>query len=47
MFITLICDEIAQVHLNIGNLKRKIGYTKDDDMFKNSDIIPLNEIVTH
>ena len=30
-------------HLNIGNLKRKIENIKDDDIFKNSHIIPLNE----
>ena len=31
------------LHLNIGNLKRKIEDIKDDDIFKNSDIISLNE----
>ena len=31
------------LHLNSGNLKRKIEYIKDDDIFKNSDIISLNE----
>ena len=31
------------LHLHIGNLKRKIEDIKDDDMFKNSDIISLNE----
>ena len=31
------------LHLNIGNLKRKIEDIKDDDNFKNSDIISLNE----
>ena len=31
------------LHLNIGNLKRKIKDIKDDDIFKNSDIISLNE----
>ena len=31
------------LHLNIGNLKRKIGDIKDDDIFKNSHIISLNE----
>ena len=31
------------LHLNIGNLKRKIEYIKDDDIFKNSEIISLNE----
>ena len=32
------------LHLNIGNLKRKIEDIKDDDMFKNSDIISLKLI---
>ena len=31
------------LHLNIGNLKRKIEDIKDDDIFKNADIISLNE----
>ena len=31
------------LHLNIGILKRKIEDIKDDDIFKNSDIISLNE----
>ena len=31
------------LHLNIGNLKRKIEDIKDDDIFKNSHIISLNE----
>ena len=31
------------LHLNIGNLKKKIKDIKDDDIFKNSDIISLNE----
>ena len=31
------------LHLNIGHLKRKIEDIKDDDIFKNSDIISLNE----
>ena len=31
------------LHLNIGNLKKKIDDIKDDDIFKNSDIISLNE----
>ena len=31
------------LHLNIGNLKRKMEDIKDDDIFKNSDIISLNE----
>ena len=31
------------LHLNIGNLKRKIADIKDDDIFKNSHIMSLNE----
>ena len=31
------------LHLNIGNLKRKIEDIEDDDIFKDSDIISLNE----
>ena len=31
------------LHLNIGNLKRKMEDIKDDDILKNSDIISLNE----
>ena len=31
------------LHLNIGNLKRKMEDIKDDDIFKNSHIISLNE----
>ena len=31
------------LHLNIGNLKRKIEDIKDDDILKNSDIISFNE----
>ena len=31
------------LHLNIGNLKRKIEDVKDDDIFQNADIISLNE----
>ena len=31
------------LHLNIGYLKRKIKDIKDDEIFKNSDIILLNE----
>ena len=30
------------LHFNLGNLKRKIEDVKDDDIFKNSDIISLN-----
>ena len=31
------------LHLNIGNLKMKIEDIKDDDIFKKSDVISLNE----
>ena len=31
------------LHLNIGNLKRKMKDIKDDDIVKNSHIISLNE----
>ena len=31
------------LHLNIKKLKRKVEDIKDDDIFKNSDIISLNE----
>ena len=31
------------LHINIGNLKRKMEDIKDDDIVKNSDIISLNE----
>ena len=31
------------LHLNMGNLKRKMEDTKDDDIVKNSHIISLNE----
>ena len=34
---------VKLLHLNIGNLKRKIEDTKDNDIFKNSDMISLNE----
>ena len=34
---------VKVLHLYIGNLKRKIQDIKDDDIFKNSDIISLNE----
>ena len=34
---------VKLLHLNIRNLKRKIEYMKDDDIFENSDIISLNE----
>ena len=36
-------EGVKLLHLNIDNLKRKIEYIKDDDVFKNSDIILLNE----
>ena len=32
------------LHLNIGNLKRKIEDIKDDDILQNADIISLNKI---
>ena len=35
---------VKMPHLNIGNLKRRIEDIKDDDIFKNPDIISLNEI---
>ena len=38
-----IPGDVKILHLNIGNLKRKIEDTKDDDIFKNSHIISLNE----
>ena len=38
-----IPEGVKIVHLNIGNLKRKIEDMKDDDIFKNSHIISLNE----
>ena len=38
-----IPGSVKILHLNIGNLKRKVEDIKDDDMFKNSDIISLNE----
>ena len=31
------------LHINIGNLKRKMEDIKDDDIVENSDIISLNE----
>ena len=34
---------VKLLHLNIGHFKRKIEDMKDDDIFKNSDIISLNE----
>ena len=38
-----IPEGVKTLHLNIGNLKRKTEDIKDDDIFKNSDIISLNE----
>ena len=38
-----ILGGVKILHLNIGNLKRKIEDVKDDDIFKNSHIISLNE----
>ena len=34
---------VKLLHLNIGNLKRKIEDIKHDDIFQNSDIMSLNE----
>ena len=33
------------LHLNIGNLKRKMEDIKDDDIVKNSHIISVNELI--
>ena len=38
-----ILGGVKILHLNIGNLKRKIEDIKDDDIFKDSDIISLHE----
>ena len=38
-----ILGDVKILHLHIGNLKRKIEDIKDDDIFKNSHIISLNE----
>ena len=38
-----IPGDVEILHLNICNLKRKIEDIKDDDNFKNSHIISLNE----
>ena len=35
--------EVKILHINIGNLKRKIEDIKDDDIVKNSHIISVNE----
>ena len=37
----VISGGVKILHLNIGNFKRKIEDIKDDDIFKNSDIISL------
>ena len=34
---------VKLLHINIGNFKTKIAYIKNDDIFKNTDIITLNE----
>ena len=34
---------VKLLHLNIGNFKRKIEDMKHDNIFKNSDMISLNE----
>ena len=34
---------VKLIHLNIENFKRKTEDMKDDELFKNSDIISLNE----
>ena len=34
---------VKLLHINIGNFRRKIEEMKDDDIFKNADIISLNE----
>ena len=34
---------VKLLHCNIGNLKRKMEDIEDDDIFKDSDIISLNE----
>ena len=38
-----IPGSVKILHLNISNLKRKMDDIKDDDIFKNSHIISLNE----
>ena len=38
-----IPDGVKILHLNIGNLKRKIEDIKGDDIFKNSHMISLNQ----
>ena len=34
---------VKLLHINIGNFKRNIEDMKDNDIFKNSDLISLNE----
>ena len=34
---------VKLLHINIGNFKKKIEDTKNDDIFQNADIILLNE----
>ena len=34
---------VKLLHINIGNFKTKIVHIKNDDIFKNADIIALNE----
>ena len=34
---------VKLLHINNGNFKTKIADIKNDDMFKNADIITLNE----
>ena len=34
---------VKLLHINIGNFKRKIEDMENDDIFKNSDIISVNE----
>ena len=38
-----IPEGVKILHLNIGNLKRKMEDIKDDDILKNSQIISLND----
>ena len=38
-----IAAGVEILHVNIGNLKRKMEDIKDDDIVKNSHIIPVNE----
>ena len=38
-----IAGSVKILHINIGNLKRKMADIKDDDIVKNSHIISVNE----